>query len=215
MINRQVETRLPTEHGEFRILGYRDSTTGLDHVALVAGDVRNQDDVLVRVHSECLTGDVLGSLRCDCGPQLHAALDTIAEAGQGVLIYLRGQEGRGIGLIAKLRAYSLQDDGADTVDANLEQGLPVDGRNYSAAVEILDDLGVASIRLISNNPDKRVALSAHGVEVHELVSLPVQPNRENIRYLRTKRDRMGHILPAVAQWDSDHAQEQASRSENE
>lgn len=215
MINRQVETRLPTEHGEFQIIGYRDIATGIDHVALVAGDVRNQDNVLVRVHSECLTGDVLASLRCDCGPQLHAALDTISEAGQGVLIYLRGQEGRGIGLIAKLRAYSLQDDGADTVDANLEQGLPVDDRSYTAAVEILRDLGVQSVKLISNNPAKRVALKEHGVDVRELVSLPVRPNRENIRYLRTKRDRMGHILPAVAQWDSAHAQCQSSRSENE
>jgi len=199
VVTRQVETRLPTSHGEFRAVAYRGVIDGVEHVALVAGDPSSHDgeDVLVRVHSECLTGDVFGSLRCDCGEQLHVAMDRIAESGRGVLVYLRGQEGRGIGLLPKLTAYNLQDRGLDTVDANTAQGLPVDSREYSAAAQILRDLGVRSVALLSNNPAKRLDLERHGVSVSRRVPIDLPPNPENEFYLRTKRDRMGHQLDSL------------------
>ena len=159
---------------------------------------------MVRVHSECLTGDVFASKRCDCGPQLHESMRRIQEAGRGVVVYVRGHEGRGIGLSAKLNAYRLQDQGLDTVDANLEQGLPVDAREYSVAGHILADLGVTSLTVLSNNPDKVAALSGFGPEVRGRASIEVVPSHDNIAYLRTKRDRMGHDLQAVGEWLAQH-----------
>lgn len=191
-VTRAAEAALPTRWGEFRILGYRDGD-GVEHVAITAGDVGGLD-VLVRVHSECLTGDVLGSQRCDCGDQLHSAMEAIDAAGRGVVVYLRGHEGRGIGLVAKLRAYELQDEGLDTVDANTVQGLPVDDRDYGVAAAILHDLGVASARLMTNNPRKVAALADHGVPVSERVPSTTVPTVNNVGYLRVKRDRLGHLL---------------------
>jgi 3,4-dihydroxy 2-butanone 4-phosphate synthase/GTP cyclohydrolase II len=170
---------------------------GVDHLAFVRGDVSGDEPVLVRVHSECLTGDVFGSRRCDCGSQLADALDAIDEAGRGVLVYLRGHEGRGIGLLHKLQAYQLQDGGADTVEANLNLGLPADARDYGTGAQILADLGVRTMRLLTNNPAKRAGLAGYGRRVIGRVPLPVQANPENLRYLRTKRDRMGHHLPEL------------------
>ncbi|GGY03822.1 bifunctional 3,4-dihydroxy-2-butanone-4-phosphate synthase/GTP cyclohydrolase II [Streptomyces hiroshimensis] len=193
-VRREAVTRLPTASGEFRAHGYRSTADGVEHIALVAGDLGDGEDVLVRVHSECLTGDVFGSLRCDCGPQLQASMERIAAEG-GVVLYLRGHEGRGIGLLPKLRAYELQEDGRDTLDANLELGLPADGRDYAAGAEILADLGVRSLRLMTNNPDKSTALVRHGLKVTGREPVPVQAGEHNLRYLRTKRDRMGHDLP--------------------
>jgi 3,4-dihydroxy 2-butanone 4-phosphate synthase / GTP cyclohydrolase II len=194
-VEKVVETRIPTRHGQFRAVGYRSTVDGREHVALVAGDLAGGEDVLVRVHSECLTGDVLGSLRCDCGPQLDAALAAVAAEGRGVVLYLRGHEGRGIGLLHKLQAYRLQDGGADTVDANLALGLPSDARDYATGAQILADLGVRTMRLLSNNPAKLAGLEGPGLRVLGRVPLAVRPNPENLRYLRTKRDRMGHDLP--------------------
>ena len=194
-VRREASTALPTAHGDFRAYGYRGTEDGVEHVALVAGDIGDGRDVLVRVHSECLTGDVFGSLRCDCGPQLQAALRRIGEEGRGVVVYLRGHEGRGIGLMSKLRAYELQERGRDTLDANLELGLPADARDYGAAARILADLGVRSLRLMTNNPDKTGALVRLGLEVLGREPMPVQAGEHNLRYLRTKRDRMGHDLP--------------------
>ncbi|SEG74072.1 GTP cyclohydrolase II /3,4-dihydroxy-2-butanone 4-phosphate synthase [Actinacidiphila yanglinensis] len=194
-VRREASTRLPTAYGEFRAYGYRGTDDGGEHVALVAGDLGDGTDVLVRVHSECLTGDVFGSLRCDCGPQLQTALREVAAAGRGVVLYLRGHEGRGIGLMSKLRAYELQERGRDTLDANLELGLPADARDYAAAAHILADLGVRSLRLMTNNPAKSTALARHGIEVLARVPMPVAAGEHNVRYLRTKRDRMGHELP--------------------
>jgi 3,4-dihydroxy 2-butanone 4-phosphate synthase/GTP cyclohydrolase II len=161
---------------------------------MVYGEIGDGKDLLVRVHSECLTGDVFGSLRCDCGPQLDAALGMVAAEGRGIVLYVRGHEGRGIGLLHKLQAYQLQDDGHDTVDANLALGLVADGRDYGTGAQILCDLGVKSMRLLTNNPDKRVGLEGYGLEVVDRIPLPITPNPENVRYLRTKRDRMGHDL---------------------
>lgn len=200
-------TRLPTEFGEFAAVGVRDTITGLDHVALVAGDpaqLRGAEDVLVRVHSECLTGDVFTSHRCDCGEQLHSSMREIQEVGRGVIVYLRGHEGRGIGLLNKLHAYRLQDAGMDTVDANLEQGLPADARDFSVAGQILRELGLTSFTLLTNNPDKHHALRGFGPEPVGHRALDITPNPDNIDYLRTKRDRMGHVLPAVAVYDAEH-----------
>ena len=194
-IERIAQTRMPTVHGTFDAHAYRDTVTGGEHVALVVGDVRDGEPVLVRVHSECLTGDTFGSLRCDCGPQLRAAMTAIAANGRGVVLYLRGHEGRGIGLAHKLRAYALQDAGRDTVDANLELGLPADARDYGTGAQILADLGVRSLRLMTNNPTKLAGLEGYGLRVVDRVPMPVRPHPENIRYLRTKRDRMGHALP--------------------
>ena len=202
-VERLVETRMPTEYGDFAMYGYRHVIDGTEFVALTVGDVTGED-VLVRVHSECLTGDVFASRRCDCGPQLHESMRMVQEAGRGVIIYLRGHEGRGIGLMAKLEAYRLQDLGLDTVDANLEQGLPADAREYSAAGQILRDLGVDTLSLLTNNPTKCAALEGYGVGITGRTSIPVEPNEDNIRYLRTKRDRMGHDLPAVDTWERTH-----------
>jgi 3,4-dihydroxy 2-butanone 4-phosphate synthase/GTP cyclohydrolase II len=188
----EVETTVPTRHGSFRVRAYRDRSTGADHVAWIAGEPSN--GTLVRVHSECLTGEAFGSLKCECGPQLQAALDTVQEQG-GVVIYLRGHEGRGIGLINKLRAYQLQEEGFDTLDANLALGLPADARDYGAAHGILKDLGISTIRLLSNNPEKARQLRERGVVVTELVPLVVGVGAFNEGYLNAKRDKMGHALP--------------------
>jgi 3,4-dihydroxy 2-butanone 4-phosphate synthase/GTP cyclohydrolase II len=188
----EVETAVPTAHGDFRVRAYRDRSTGADHVAWIAGEPR--DGTIVRVHSECLTGEAFGSLKCECGPQLQAALDTIRAEG-GVVVYLRGHEGRGIGLINKLKAYRLQEEGFDTLDANLALGLPGDSRDYGAAVGILRDLGISSVRLLSNNPEKARQLEERGVTVTELVPLVVGVGEFNEGYLEVKRDRMGHALP--------------------
>jgi 3,4-dihydroxy 2-butanone 4-phosphate synthase / GTP cyclohydrolase II len=196
-VQRVAETRLPTAYGTFTAFGYHNAVDDTEQLALVYGDIGDGSDVLVRVHSECLTGDVFGSLRCDCGPQLEAALRTVVGHGRGVVVYLKGHEGRGIGLLHKLRAYSLQDAGHDTVDANLELGLPADSRDYGTGAQILTDLGVSSVRLITNNPAKHTGLEAYGIAVGERLPLPVTPTAENLRYLRTKRDRMGHDLPAL------------------
>ncbi|QVI21190.1 bifunctional 3,4-dihydroxy-2-butanone-4-phosphate synthase/GTP cyclohydrolase II [Nocardia tengchongensis] len=195
-ISRVVETRLPTRFGDFRVYGYADEHTGADHLALVLGDPSGEN-ALARVHSECLTGDAFGSLRCDCGEQLDAALEAVAAAGRGVVVYLRGQEGRGIGLLNKLRAYELQDGGADTVDANVRLGLPIDARDYRAAARILADLGVNSVRLLSNNPAKQSGLQANGIAVHARIPLQTQPTEHNVHYLATKRDRMSHELTEI------------------
>ena len=185
--------KLPTEHGEFVIRIFHESATGLDHVALTMGDMTGPDPVLVRVHSECLTGDAFGSLRCDCGSQLDAALRAIAEKGWGVVLYLR-QEGRGIGLHAKIKAYHLQDKGADTLDANLMLGLPADARNYRIASTMLISLGVSEVCLLSNNPDKVSQLEEHGIKVAEMMPLIVGVGNENRDYLETKVQRMGHEI---------------------
>ena len=194
-VRRVATTALPTEFGEFTAHGYLSTVDGTEHVALTRGDIGDGDQVLVRVHSECLTGDVLASLRCDCGPQLHAAMRRVAEEGRGVVVYLRGHEGRGIGLVHKLQAYALQDGGADTVDANLELGLPADARDYGIGAQILTDLGVRSLRLLTNNPAKLAGLEGYGLSMIERVPLEISPNDHNLAYLRTKRDRMGHDLP--------------------
>ncbi|MFE3150088.1 bifunctional 3,4-dihydroxy-2-butanone-4-phosphate synthase/GTP cyclohydrolase II [Streptomyces sp. NPDC059218] len=194
-VRREAEVRLPTAFGAFTAYGYRSTTDGVEHVALVHGDLGDGDDVLVRVHSECLTGDIFQSQRCDCGPQLHASMRRITEEGRGVVVYLRGHEGRGIGLLSKLRAYELQERGIDTLDANLELGLPADARDYAAGAQILKDLGVHSLRLMTNNPDKTAAILRHGLAVTGREPMPVQAGEHNLRYLRTKRDRMGHDLP--------------------
>jgi 3,4-dihydroxy 2-butanone 4-phosphate synthase/GTP cyclohydrolase II len=193
-VERVVEARMPTEHGDFTAFGFRATVDGAEHIALVHGDLGDGQDVLVRVHSECLTGDVFGSLRCDCGPQLDAALATVAAEGRGVVLYMRGHEGRGIGLLHKLQAYQLQDLGLDTVDANLELGLPADARDYGTGAQVLYELGVRSMRLLTNNPAKRAGLEGYGLAITGRVALPVRAHPENVRYLRTKRDRMGHLL---------------------
>jgi 3,4-dihydroxy 2-butanone 4-phosphate synthase / GTP cyclohydrolase II len=200
LVERVAETRLPTRHGDFTAYGYRITVDDSEHVALVYGDISGSaapggEPVLTRVHSECLTGDVFGSSRCDCGPQLDEALEQIVKEGRGVLVYLRGHEGRGIGLVAKLQAYQLQDGGRDTVDANLDLGLPADARHYGAATQVLKDLGVRSVRLLTNNPDKVTNLEEYGIAVAERVPLTPHPNDHNLAYLLTKRDRMGHVLP--------------------
>lgn len=190
----EVETSLPTEHGVFTVRAYRDRSTGADHVAIIAGDPANDPaGAVVRVHSECLTGEAFGSLKCECGPQLDTALDEIQERG-GVVVYLRGHEGRGIGLINKLRAYRLQEDGLDTLDANVALGLPVDARDYGAATAILADLGIDTVRLLTNNPEKVRQLEAHGIRVAERLPLVVGVGAVNTGYLDTKRRRMGHAI---------------------
>ena len=190
-VERIGSARLPTVHGEFRAVSYR-ADDGNEHVAIIAGEPVGRG-VLCRLHSECLTGDVLGSLRCDCGDQLAAALRSIADEGRGVVVYLCGHEGRGIGLANKIRAYELQDGGLDTVDANTAQGLPVDAREYDVAAAILIDLGIGSVRLMSNNPAKATGLVEHGVAVDELVPIEVPTQPERAGYLRTKVERLGHV----------------------
>lgn len=194
-MRRITSTRLPTEFGEFTAYGFKDDIDGTENIALVFGDVGGGDSVLTRVHSECLTGDVLGSRRCDCGPQLQAAMAAITKEGRGIVIYLRGHEGRGIGLLSKLKAYALQDNGRDTVDANLDLGLAIDSRDYAGGAQMLRDLGVASVRLLTNNPDKVIALEKYGVDVVQRLPVAIQPTADNLRYLQTKAERMGHDLP--------------------
>lgn len=198
---RVAEARIPTRHGEFKAVGYTSVYDDVEHVALVRGDISDGHDVLVRVHSECLTGDVFGSLRCDCGPQLDAAMELIAAEGRGIVLYMRGHEGRGIGLMHKLQAYQLQDSGRDTVDANLDLGLPADARDYGLGAQILVDLGVESMRLLTNNPAKRVGLDGYGLTITDRVRMPVRATVENLHYLRTKRDRMGHDLIGLDDFD--------------
>ena len=193
LVHRVAEARLPTELGEFRIVGYRNDVDAHEHVALVYGDVDGGEGVLVRMHSKCLTGDVFHSMRCDCGWQLHTAMRMIAEAGRGVIVYL-DQEGRGIGLLNKLKAYELQDQGADTVEANEQLGFKPDLRNYGIGAQILLDLGLRSIRVITNNPKKLVGLEGYGLRVEDGVRLEAPSNDENAEYLRTKRDKLGHLL---------------------
>lgn len=200
LVQRVAETTLPTRAGEFTAYGYRITVDGSEHIALVHGDpaaLADGEPVLTRVHSECLTGDAFGSRRCDCGPQLEESLERIVAEGRGVAVYLRGHEGRGIGLVAKLQAYQLQDGGRDTVDANLDLGLPADARHYGTATQILRDLGVESVRLMTNNPSKVTDLEAYGVRVVEQVPLTPRPNDHNLAYLLTKRDRMGHTLEGL------------------
>ncbi len=198
-VERVAEARLPTDYGVFTAYGYEATHDGTEHIALVVGDIGDGRDVLVRVHSECLTGDVFGSVRCDCGPQLQAALQRVATEGRGVVLYVRGHEGRGIGLLHKLQAYQLQDEGRDTVDANLDLGLPADARDYGTGAQILYDLGVRSMRLLTNNPAKRAGLEGYGLEISGREPMPVRVHTENMRYLRTKRDRMGHLLEELDQ----------------
>ncbi|WP_406724238.1 GTP cyclohydrolase II [Streptomyces sp. GD-15H] len=201
-VERVVNAPLPTVYGKFQVVGYLDHDRGDEQVALVHGDI-GADRVLTRLHSECLTGDAFGSQHCECGDQLAAALRAVAAEGAGVVLYLRGHEGRGIGLLAKLRAMALQAEGLDTVEANLALGLPVDARDYGVAAGMLQDLGVRSVRLMSNNPRKHEALVRHGVQVAEQMPLLIPPCESNITYLRTKRERLDHHLPhldAVAHW---------------
>jgi 3,4-dihydroxy 2-butanone 4-phosphate synthase/GTP cyclohydrolase II len=211
LVTRVAETVIPNAYGNWRAYGYRSDVDGAEHLALVLGEIEGNietstgpaeagEDILTRVHSECLTGDVFGSQRCDCGAQLDAAMAKIAAHGRGVVLYLRGHEGRGIGLLSKLRAYNLQDAGEDTVDANLKLGLPVDAREYSVAAQLLDDLGVRSVRLLTNNPAKVDALAAHGFGVTR-IPLPGVTTPQNLRYLTTKRDRLGHQLDTLDERD--------------
>ncbi|GAA4702317.1 bifunctional 3,4-dihydroxy-2-butanone-4-phosphate synthase/GTP cyclohydrolase II [Pseudonocardia yuanmonensis] len=199
LVEHVASAAMPTVFGEFRAEAYRSCVDGTEHLALVYGDAaaagRSARGALVRVHSECLTGDIVGSLRCDCGAQLERSLEAIVAEGAGVVVYLRGQEGRGIGLAHKIRAYALQERGLDTVDANIAQGLPVDSRSYDAGAQILGDLGVPRVRLITGNPAKYAGLGGHDIEIVARVALPTAPTTHNLRYLRTKRERMGHALP--------------------
>jgi len=209
LVTRVAEAQLPTEFGDFVAFGYRSELDDSEHIALVVGDIGDGQDVLVRVHSECLTGDVFGSYRCDCGPQLHAALRQVAAEGRGVVLYVKGHEGRGIGLLHKLRAYTLQEQGFDTVDANLELGLPADARDYGTGAQILVDLGIRSMRLLTNNPAKRAGLEGYGLTISERVALEIEPNDHNRVYMQTKVDRMGHTLEksteVVSEVDEGHA----------
>ena len=197
LVKRVAEASLPTEYGTFSAKVFESLLDGEQHLAMVYGDVESTPNVLVRVHSECLTGDALGSLRCDCGPQLHTALAKVAAEGAGVVVYLRNHEGRGIGLAHKIQAYALQEQGHDTVDANLVQGLPVDSREYGIGAQILVELGVTTMRLLTNNPTKRGGLEGFGLNIVERVPLESQPTSFNIEYLRTKRERMGHLLEGL------------------
>ncbi|MGH3001318.1 MAG: GTP cyclohydrolase II, partial [Gaiellaceae bacterium] len=193
LVERGASVRLPTEFGEFEAVGFREKLTGKTHFALVKGQVDGAENVLVRVHSECLTGDVFHSLRCDCGEQLEQALAQIEEEGRGVLLYM-AQEGRGIGLLNKLRAYELQEQGLDTVEANLELGFPADARDYGIGNQILSDLGLTTLRILTNNPKKLTGIDGFGLSVVEQVPIEVAPHSENMRYLQTKRDKLGHRL---------------------
>ncbi len=194
LVRRTAEAQIPTEHGEFTAYTYESSLDGMVHVALVLGEVGDGEQILVRVHSECLTGDVFGSMRCDCGDQLHGALAHVGKEGRGVILYIRGHEGRAIGLTHKLRAYRLQEQGRDTVEANVELGFAPDPREYGIGAQILVDLGVRSMRLLTNNPAKRAGLEGYGLSIAERVPLETRPTEENIGYLRTKREKLGHLL---------------------
>ncbi|MEO0555467.1 MAG: bifunctional 3,4-dihydroxy-2-butanone-4-phosphate synthase/GTP cyclohydrolase II [Bacteroidota bacterium] len=194
LIERRVETvDMPTEHGNFKLTAFEQKSTGDNHLALVKGDWDKDEPILVRVHSSCVTGDIFGSCRCDCGGQLHNAMEMVEEEGKGIVLYMN-QEGRGIGLINKLKAYKLQEDGLDTVEANLKLGFDMDQRDYGVGAQILRDLGVRKIRLISNNPKKRVGLIGYGLEIVDTVPLEITPNKHNEKYLTTKRDKMGHQI---------------------
>jgi len=194
LVRRVAEVRLPTSYGDFKGIGYESLVDGRCHLALVKGEVHGKENVLVRVHSECLTGDVFGSLRCDCGVQLRLALQMIEEEGHGVLLYIIGHEGRGIGLPHKLRAYALQEEGKDTVEANLELGFPPDARDYGIGAQILSDLGLTTMRLLTNNPAKRVGLEGYGLKVVERIPLVIEPNADNYHYLKTKKEKLDHLL---------------------
>jgi 3,4-dihydroxy 2-butanone 4-phosphate synthase / GTP cyclohydrolase II len=201
LVHRIVEASIPTPFGPFTAIGYTSEMDGHQHLALVRGEPYGKQDVLVRMHSECLTGDVFASLRCDCGTQLHDAMRQIAEAGEGVIVYIRGHEGRGIGIMHKLQAYKLQDGGADTVEANIELGFPADSRDYGTGAQILTDLGLSTLRLLSNNPAKRAGLEGYGLEIVDRVPIETTPTTENLRYLETKRDKLGHELQRLAPQD--------------
>ncbi len=203
LVRRVAETKLPTQWGEFRVVAYESELDGTPYLALVKGEVHPEEPILVRVHSGCLTGDVLGSLRCDCGDQLHGALQRIAEAGSGVLLYIAQHEGRGIGILNKLRAYELQDKGADTVQANHALGFGADLREYGTGAQVLTDLGVRKMRLMTNNPAKRVGMEAHGLHIVERVPLSPPPHEHNQSYLDTKRDKMGHLLADGSMQEAD------------
>jgi 3,4-dihydroxy 2-butanone 4-phosphate synthase/GTP cyclohydrolase II len=197
LVTRVAEAAMPTFEGEWRSVAYESAVDGRTHVALVLGDIGDGRDVLTRVHSECLTGDVFGSLRCDCGEQLHQAMQMIGKEGRGVVLYVRGHEGRAIGLTHKLRAYELQDKGRDTVEANLELGFPADPRDYGIGAQILVDLGVRTMRLLTNNPSKRAGLEGYGLSIAERIPLETAPTAENIAYLRAKREKLGHLLDTL------------------
>lgn len=193
LISREVMVDMPTEHGDFKLIAYQQTNTQETHLALIKGTWDKDEPVLVRVHSSCVTGDIFGSCRCDCGPQLHHAMEMVSKEGKGVVLYMK-QEGRGIGLLNKLRAYKLQEDGLDTVEANLQLGFDMDERDYGVGAQILRDLGVTKIRLITNNPKKRVGLMGYGLEIVENVPIEITPNKHNERYLMTKRDKLGHSI---------------------
>jgi 3,4-dihydroxy 2-butanone 4-phosphate synthase/GTP cyclohydrolase II len=194
LVTKVAEATIPTRHGEFRSVAYESVTDARTHVALVMGDLGDGNEVLTRVHSECLTGDVFGSLRCDCGGQLDRAMELIGREGRGVILYVRGHEGRAIGITHKLRAYALQDRGRDTVEANIELGFPADQRDYGIGAQILYDLGVRSMRLLTNNPEKRAGLEGHGLAISERLPLQTDPTPQNVGYLRAKREKLGHLL---------------------
>ncbi|MBK9273118.1 MAG: bifunctional 3,4-dihydroxy-2-butanone-4-phosphate synthase/GTP cyclohydrolase II [Flavobacteriales bacterium] len=193
LVERQVRVQLPTTHGDFELIAFRQTNTGEEHLALVKGSWRPDEPVLVRVHSSCVTGDIFGSCRCDCGPQLHRAMEMIDAAGKGVIVYMQ-QEGRGIGLVNKLKAYKLQEEGADTVEANVMLGFDMDARDYGVGAQILHDLGVRKMRLLTNNPRKRTGLIGYGLEIVENVAIEIDANPHNERYLRTKKNKLGHLL---------------------
>jgi 3,4-dihydroxy 2-butanone 4-phosphate synthase/GTP cyclohydrolase II len=193
LVKRVADVHLPTRFGDFQLIAYEDRISGDNHLALIKGEWQEDDPVLVRVHSQCVTGDIFGSLRCDCGEQLGRALRQVEESGRGAVLYMK-QEGRGIGLINKLRAYELQEKGLDTVEANEALGFQMDHRDYGIGCQILRDLGIRKLSLLTNNPNKRVALAGYGLEIVERVPLEIVPNGENARYLKTKRDRMGHLI---------------------
>jgi 3,4-dihydroxy 2-butanone 4-phosphate synthase/GTP cyclohydrolase II len=192
-IRRQVEVNMPTEYGDFKLVAYEQINTTEVHMALVKGEWKKDEPVMVRVHSSCVTGDIFGSCRCDCGSQLHAAMQMVEREGKGIVLYMK-QEGRGIGLLNKLRAYKLQEDGLDTVEANLQLGFEMDSRDYGIGAQILSDLGVSKIRLITNNPKKRVGLMGYGLEIVDNIPIEIAPNPHNEKYLRTKRDKLGHMI---------------------
>ncbi|MCK6618585.1 MAG: bifunctional 3,4-dihydroxy-2-butanone-4-phosphate synthase/GTP cyclohydrolase II [Cyclobacteriaceae bacterium] len=193
LIEREVDVDMPTEYGHFKLIAYKQTSTQETHLALVKGSWKKDEPVLVRVHSSCVTGDIFGSCRCDCGSQLHAAMQMVEREGKGVVLYMK-QEGRGIGLINKLKAYKLQESGMDTVEANLQLGFDMDERDYGVGAQILRDLGVTKIRLLTNNPKKRVGLMGYGLEIVENIPIEIAPNPHNERYLKTKRDRLGHTI---------------------
>jgi len=193
LIDKEVTVNMPTQWGDFNLVAYKQKTTGQDHLALIKGTWEPNEPVLVRVHSSCLTGDIFGSCRCDCGPQLHAAMSMVEKEGKGIVLYMN-QEGRGIGLLNKLKAYKLQEEGLDTVEANLQLGFKMDERDYGVGAQILRDLGVSKIRLLSNNPKKRAGLIGYGLEIVENVAIEIASNEHNQFYLKTKKDKLGHTL---------------------